>query len=61
MSNVFEIFDIRKYPLQTLNVNGAQIGYRIAGSGQPILLVTGYGATMDMLSLIHISEPTRPY
>ncbi|MEI6284956.1 MAG: alpha/beta hydrolase [Bacillota bacterium] len=48
MSNVFEIFDIRKYPLQTLNVNGAQIGYRIAGSGQPILLVTGYGATMDM-------------
>jgi len=48
MKNVFDTFDIRKYPLQKLDVDGAQIGYRIVGNGQPLLLVTGYGATMDM-------------
>ncbi|MFA6076281.1 MAG: alpha/beta hydrolase [Negativicutes bacterium] len=48
MSNVFDTFDIKKYPLQKMNINGAQIGYRKIGSGQPLLLITGYGATMDM-------------
>ena len=31
-----------------IQVNGAEIGYRIAGKGQPLLLITGYGGTMDM-------------
>ena len=48
MSNVFDTFDIRKYPLQKLQVNGVEIGFRVAGKGQPLLLITGYGGTLDM-------------
>lgn len=28
-------------------VNGVELGYSISGKGRPLLLITGYGATMD--------------
>ncbi len=32
---------------QYARVNGVKLGYRVIGSGPPLLLITGYGATMD--------------
>ncbi len=34
-------------PVQYANVNGVTLGYREFGSGEPILMLIGYGATMD--------------
>jgi pimeloyl-ACP methyl ester carboxylesterase len=33
-------------PVQHVEVNGANLGYRTAGSGPPLVLITGFGATM---------------
>ena len=42
-------------------VNGIEMYYAVFGSGDPILLIHGGLGHADILSLIHISEPTRPY
>lgn len=34
-------------PVSTANVNGVTIGYRRFGSGRPLLVLTGFGATMQ--------------
>jgi len=34
-------------PVQTVAVGDAVLGYRIVGQGSPLLLLTGYGCTMD--------------
>jgi pimeloyl-ACP methyl ester carboxylesterase len=34
-------------PVQYAKVNGVTLGYREFGSGEPILMIIGYGATMD--------------
>jgi pimeloyl-ACP methyl ester carboxylesterase len=34
-------------PVQYANVNGVTLGYREFGSGEPILMVVGFGDTMD--------------
>jgi pimeloyl-ACP methyl ester carboxylesterase len=34
-------------PVQYAKVNGVTLGYREFGSGEPILMLIGYGATMD--------------
>ncbi|BBD07518.1 alpha/beta fold hydrolase [Desulfovibrio ferrophilus] len=35
-------------PVKQAAVNDISIGYRILGQGEPLLLITGYGATMDV-------------
>jgi pimeloyl-ACP methyl ester carboxylesterase len=48
-------------PVQTIAVSGAVLGYRVAGTGFPLVLVTGSGSTMaewdprmlDQLALTH--------
>jgi len=34
-------------PVQYVDVNGVTLGYREFGSGEPILMIPGFGATMD--------------
>jgi len=34
-------------PIQYADINGVKIGYRDFGAGEPILMVEGFGATMD--------------
>ena len=43
---------------KVLEVNG--VGYRAAKQGNKLNLALGYSHPVEMLSLIHISEPTRP-
>ena len=33
----------------------------VKGTANTAVTLTGYGAGVEALSLIHISEPTRPY
>jgi pimeloyl-ACP methyl ester carboxylesterase len=33
-------------PIQHVEVNGATLGYRTAGTGPPLVMITGFGATM---------------
>ena len=35
-------------PVQYAEVNGVSLGYREYGAGEPLLLICGFGATMDM-------------
>lgn len=48
MGYLQDIFDVNALPLNMATVNGTTLAYRIAGAGEPLLLITGYGATMDM-------------
>ena len=41
---------------QTADVNGVRLGYRIFGSGDPLLLITGYAATMDVWDAAMVTE-----
>jgi pimeloyl-ACP methyl ester carboxylesterase len=34
-------------PVQYAQVNGVRLGYREFGSGEPVLMITGFGAVMD--------------
>lgn len=39
-----------------IKVNGIELGYRVTGSGAPLLLITGYGATMDSWDHVLIDQ-----
>ena len=43
------------------NSAAIRIYYEDHGSGPAVVLVHGYALNGHSLSLIHISEPTRPY
>ncbi|MBU1001533.1 MAG: alpha/beta hydrolase [Proteobacteria bacterium] len=40
--------EFSKPPVNQAPVNGISLGYRVLGQGPPLLLITGYGATMDV-------------
>lgn len=35
-------------PVQTIAVDGVDIGYRVLGKGEPLLMIMGYAGTMDV-------------
>lgn len=39
---------LRDAPVRSLRVDGAELGYRDLGRGEPLLLVMGYAGTMDV-------------
>ncbi|MUM78643.1 alpha/beta fold hydrolase [Pseudodesulfovibrio sp. F-1] len=39
---------IPAWPLHTVQVDDAQLAYRVAGTGPPLLLIMGYAGTMDI-------------
>jgi pimeloyl-ACP methyl ester carboxylesterase len=43
----YPIVSINATPVKYAEVNGVTLGYREFGSGEPILLIPGFGATMD--------------
>ena len=46
---------------QYATVNGVKLGYRIIGSGPPLLLITGYGATMDSWDHVLIEKLAQKF
>ncbi len=43
----YPVVSFNATPVQYAQVNGVTLGYREFGSGEPILMVEGFGATMD--------------
>jgi pimeloyl-ACP methyl ester carboxylesterase len=46
---------------QSVRVGDIDIGYRIMGAGEPVVLITGYSATMDMWDPLLIKELSARY
>ncbi|SHI81642.1 alpha/beta fold hydrolase [Halodesulfovibrio aestuarii] len=42
--------------VQTASVNGVHLGYRVTGSGPPLLLIMGYAGTMDVWDPSMVAE-----
>jgi pimeloyl-ACP methyl ester carboxylesterase len=42
-------------PVQTVTVDGADMGYRVVGQGEPLLLVMGYAGCMDVWDPVLVS------
>lgn len=45
--------------VRTIHVNGVDIGYRMMGQGEPLLMIMGYGGTMDAWDPVLVSELAR--
>jgi pimeloyl-ACP methyl ester carboxylesterase len=43
----FQVVSINATPVQYAQVNGIRLGYREFGSGEPVLMIPGFGATMN--------------
>lgn len=53
--------DIQTLTAQSVRVGDIDISYRAMGSGQPLLLITGYSATMDMWDPVVLKELSSRY
>lgn len=53
--------DAQGHDIYQTNGNGIKIGYKLIGSGEPLLLITGLGATMDRWSPVLIEEASKKY
>ncbi len=53
--------DAQGHDIYQTNANGIKIGYKLFGSGEPLLLLTGLGATMDDWSPVFIEAASRKY
>ena len=47
---------VTRAAVQTIRVGDIDVGYRIIGDGYPVVLITGYSATMDMWDPLVIKE-----
>lgn len=48
-------------PARSVRVGDIDMGYRIMGDGYPLVLITGYGATMDVWDPVVLSELSSRY
>ncbi len=48
-------------PVHYADVNGVKLGYREYGSGEPVLLLEGFGATMDTWNVTFVSILASKY
>lgn len=48
-------------PVKYASVNGIEIGYREFGSGEPLLLIMGFGGTMDMWNATFVERLAQDY
>ncbi|GAB6037587.1 alpha/beta hydrolase [Fundidesulfovibrio butyratiphilus] len=53
--------DSQGHAIYQVNANGIKIGYKLIGSGEPLLLLTGLGATMENWTPEFIEEASRKY
>jgi pimeloyl-ACP methyl ester carboxylesterase len=47
METIVPTISLNDTPVQYAEVNGVRLGYREFGSGEPLLMIEGFGATMD--------------
>lgn len=53
--------DAKGHDIYQTNANGIKIGYKLIGSGEPLLLLTGLGCTMDRWTPEFIEEASKKY
>ncbi len=53
--------DAQGHAIYQVEGNGIRIGYKLIGSGEPLLLLTGLGCTMDRWTSEFIEEASRKY
>lgn len=53
--------DAQGHAIYQVEGNGIRIGYKLIGSGEPLLLLTGLGGTMDSWTPELIEEASRKY
>lgn len=53
--------DAQGHDIYQTKTNGIRIGYKLAGSGEPLLLLTGLGCTMDRWAPEFIEEASKKY
>lgn len=53
--------DEKGHAIYQVEANGITIGYKLIGSGEPLLLLTGLGCTMDRWTPTFIEEASRTY
>lgn len=53
--------DSQGHAIYQIEGNGIRIGYKLIGSGEPLLLLTGLGCTMDRWAPEFIEEASRKY
>jgi pimeloyl-ACP methyl ester carboxylesterase len=53
--------DAQGHDIYQINANGIRIGYKLIGSGEPLLLLTGLGGTMESWVPEFIEEASKKY
>ncbi len=53
--------DSQGHAIYLTSGNGIKIGYKLIGSGEPLILLTGLGATMDDWTTVLIEEASKKY
>jgi len=54
-------FSLDSSPVKYVSVNGVEFGYREFGSGEPLLLIMGFGGTMDLWNETFVLELAQDY
>jgi pimeloyl-ACP methyl ester carboxylesterase len=54
-------FSLSSSPVKYASVNGIELGYREFGSGEPLLLIMGFGGTMDMWNATFVERLAQDY
>ncbi|MDY9924991.1 alpha/beta hydrolase [Methanosarcina sp.] len=54
-------FSLDSSPVNYVSVNGIELGYREFGSGEPLLLIMGFGGTMDTWNETFVWELAQDY
>ena len=54
-------FSLNSAPVKYASVNGIELGYREFGSGEPLLLIMGFGGTMDMWNATFVERLAQDY
>ena len=53
--------DAKGHDIYQISANGIKIGYKLIGTGEPLLLITGLGATMERWEPEFIEEASKKY
>ena len=53
--------DAQGHAIYQVEANGIRIGYKLIGSGEPLLLLTGLGCTMDRWTPEFLEDASRKY
>ena len=53
--------DAQGHAIYQVQANGIRIGYKLIGSGEPLLLLTGLGCTMERWTPEFLAEASRKY